>query len=402
MPTNDFVPIAGSAGANVTTQAAYLALVSLLANGFSSGVVDSPSFNKALRQASAIAAGVAQYVADLSGDNVLDDGNAANLLASIKKAVAAQIDAQSGNYALDTGGANASVIAVNPPVTVYPPGMTVRFRKAVSNTGACTLNAGAGALPLNNDVNAALLANDAPAGAVIVASFDATANTWLINTLVPSQALSQTAADARYAAIGTGLKFGSVTAVPVSTVFTQATLAGKALYINAAGATTQTFPVANTMLAGQAVLLRNYGAGLATFVRQGTDAFDGTVDTTTFVLNSKESALAYTDAAGTWFISFFGGATGLVPQTTSDVTVSRALATTYTNGTGRPIWVSVIFNVPAGQGVSLSVNGVVRQSIGNGAATTTTMSLAVQVLPGGTYQAAGTGATTLTNWSENR
>jgi hypothetical protein len=90
--TNDFLPFANSGGANVTSQAAYVALTSLIANGFLSGVAPSAQFNKALRQSTAIAAALAQFIADTSLDNVLDDGNAANLLASLKKSAAALPD----------------------------------------------------------------------------------------------------------------------------------------------------------------------------------------------------------------------------------------------------------------------------------------------------------------------
>lgn len=114
------------------------------------------------------------------------------------EAVQRLIDAQSGNYLLDTGAANAYVVAVNPAITAYTEGLTVRFRVVNGNTGASTLNAGAGAVPLVNDVAGALLSGDAPAGGIISATYDKTLNAFLIDSLVPSQAMSQVAADARY------------------------------------------------------------------------------------------------------------------------------------------------------------------------------------------------------------
>lgn len=111
------------------------------------------------------------------------------------------IEARAGNYALDTGVANAYVIALSPAITAYTNGMTVRFRVANANSAASTLNAGGGVVSLLNDVGAALVTGDLPAGTVVSASFDTVANAFLINSLVPSQALSQTAADARYAAL---------------------------------------------------------------------------------------------------------------------------------------------------------------------------------------------------------
>lgn len=74
MATNDFKPFATSAGANVMSQADYLALAALL-TGFQSGKASSAQVNKALRQATFIASALAQFVSDKSGLDVLDDGD---------------------------------------------------------------------------------------------------------------------------------------------------------------------------------------------------------------------------------------------------------------------------------------------------------------------------------------
>lgn len=120
------------------------------------------------------------------------------------------IDAQSGNYALDTGAANAYVVAINPAITVYTDGMTVRVKAVNTNTGASTLNAGGGAVGLRNDVGAALVAGDVPAGGVFTAVYISSANQFYITGLVPSQAMSQLAADARYAPIIKGKPTGEI------------------------------------------------------------------------------------------------------------------------------------------------------------------------------------------------
>lgn len=130
--------------------------------------------------------------------------------AQVYEAVRRLIDAQSGNYVLDTGVANAYVVALDPAIAAYANGMTVRFRIVNTNTGASTLNAGGGVLPLVNDVGGALLAGDAPAGGVATAVYDLVLNKFLMTSLVPSQAMSQTAADARYAAIINGKKPGDI------------------------------------------------------------------------------------------------------------------------------------------------------------------------------------------------
>ncbi|EGK2837422.1 phage tail protein [Escherichia coli] len=74
MVTNNFKPFATAANANVTAQADWEALPALL-SGFMAGKASSAQVNKAIRQASFIAAALAQYTANKSGLDVLDDGD---------------------------------------------------------------------------------------------------------------------------------------------------------------------------------------------------------------------------------------------------------------------------------------------------------------------------------------
>ncbi|MCK1783431.1 hypothetical protein L9Z73_03360 [Pseudomonas sp. TNT11] len=94
MPTNDFLPFGSAVGANVSTQAEYVALAAR-ANGFTAGTAVSKQLNKAWRQSSVISATLAQFIADQSGNDVLDDGNLAtiqtNLGLAIKAAIASGI-----------------------------------------------------------------------------------------------------------------------------------------------------------------------------------------------------------------------------------------------------------------------------------------------------------------------
>ena len=86
MATNDFLPFAGGAGANVLTQAEWAALAEV-ATGFTSGILPSANLNKAIRQATIIAAMLAQFIADNSGQNAVDDGTTATLEANLKTAI---------------------------------------------------------------------------------------------------------------------------------------------------------------------------------------------------------------------------------------------------------------------------------------------------------------------------
>lgn len=108
-------------------------------------------------------------------------------LTQLKQAIERMIDAQSGNYAIDTGAANAYVVAINPAIAAYSDGMTVRVKIVNANTGASTLNAGGGAVPLVNDVGGALVAGDLPAGGIVTATFISSANKFYVTSLVPSQ-----------------------------------------------------------------------------------------------------------------------------------------------------------------------------------------------------------------------
>ncbi|HHG1512847.1 TPA: hypothetical protein ACPUPB_003712 [Klebsiella pneumoniae] len=86
MPTNDFKAFATGNGANVISQADYLALAALV-SGFSSGKVSSAQVNKALRQATVMANVLAQFIADSANVDVLDDGNTAAILSNLKNSM---------------------------------------------------------------------------------------------------------------------------------------------------------------------------------------------------------------------------------------------------------------------------------------------------------------------------
>lgn len=74
MAINNFKPFALDPNANVTSQADWEALPARL-SGFTAGKASSAQVNKAIRQASFIAAALAQYTANKSGLDVLDDGD---------------------------------------------------------------------------------------------------------------------------------------------------------------------------------------------------------------------------------------------------------------------------------------------------------------------------------------
>lgn len=80
---------------------------------------------------------------DLFG-NLWTAGQAATMLQAV------QGQAQAGNYAADTGVVNAYVCALSPTVSTIVPGMPIRVKIGNTNTGASTLDDGAGPLPIVN------------------------------------------------------------------------------------------------------------------------------------------------------------------------------------------------------------------------------------------------------------
>lgn len=57
---------------------------------------------------------------------------------------AAALQAQAGNYAIDTGSANAYSVSLTPALAAHVVGAPIRFKAANANTGASTFNDGAG------------------------------------------------------------------------------------------------------------------------------------------------------------------------------------------------------------------------------------------------------------------
>lgn len=95
MAANDFLVFGGGAGANVITQVTYSGLTARTA-GFSSGVAQSAQLNKVWRQSSIMAAVLAQFIADLTAQDVIDDGTVSTILANLKAGIGAQAPALVG------------------------------------------------------------------------------------------------------------------------------------------------------------------------------------------------------------------------------------------------------------------------------------------------------------------
>nr|WP_258182589.1 hypothetical protein [Escherichia sp. 20412-1] len=86
MPINNFKAFATGASANVISQDDYEALTALV-TGFTAGKASSAQINKALRQATFIAAALAQFVADTKNTDVLDNGDLSTFVTTLTEAL---------------------------------------------------------------------------------------------------------------------------------------------------------------------------------------------------------------------------------------------------------------------------------------------------------------------------
>ena len=84
---NDFLTFAGGGSALVLSQADYVAAATLRANGFQVGIAEPDQLNKVWRQASIIAAMVAQFIVDETGQPAIDDGTVPTLEANFISAI---------------------------------------------------------------------------------------------------------------------------------------------------------------------------------------------------------------------------------------------------------------------------------------------------------------------------
>ena len=136
---------------------------------------------------------------------------------------------------------------------------------------------------------------------------------------------------------------------------------------------------------GTALPAANGGTGLTTITANNVLLGNGTSALQTVAPGTSANLLT---SNGTTWVSSASTAIG-VGQTWQDVTSSRANATTYTNLTGRSIFVSVLINLATNQSQDLKVNGVVADAASTGTNIVINVMLKAVVPPGATYILSG-------------
>src|ERR1700730_143252 len=181
--TNDFLPFATGAGANVLTPANWAASQARQ-TGFQSGVAPSASFNTAWRQSSFVASMIAQFISDTLAQSVADNGNLAALetkfISAIQQSVGSPAQAAFWHFGRDTGPVNVMQVSASPIITGYSDGIMLAALPHFSNTTSNpTLSAnGLAATVIVHADGTALNVGDIAINTAVVFIYDSIATKW--------------------------------------------------------------------------------------------------------------------------------------------------------------------------------------------------------------------------------
>lgn len=365
----------------------------------------------------------------------------------VLQAVLALIEARSGNYALDTGAANAYVIALSPVITAYAGNFSGSFKAVNANTGASTLNAGGGAIALVNDVGGALVGGDIQANSIVSYNYSFADGKAYITSIVQSQD------DARYGSsqfsIGATVTANALTGMlnPCKLDFRNPILpsgvpinycvAAALSCIVPSGATLGTVSGNTARLvwivaynAGTPVLcVANIAGGLnldettpisPTIISSGATSAGVIYSASAVAANSPFRVVGFCDiyegAAGTWAtapstVQGMGGQAWVsmgslgYGQTYLNVAAGRVLGTTYYNSSGKPIYVNVSVGITTTTQTSIqaTANGISFYGTTSSNSVGNSSSIGFIVPPGASYSVAGAGGTSsISSWVELR
>ena len=456
--TNDFLPFAVGAGANVLSQSDFAALPALN-SGFQAGTAISAQLNKVWRQSSVMSAVLAQFIVNNSGQPAVDDGTTAALLANLNGAIRALTRQQV--VLADTGSANAYAAVNVPAIAALPTssGLVQSVSVANANTGASTyapdglaakpiLGMGLSALqggelpakgvatllyvvaPTVNNGNGAWVLIECTGGAQQIAPATASQHAVQLGQVSQMQTISATvAANALMLTAGpTLLSFRAValtSGVPVQAwipiPLTLSVPSGATL--GTVGGQVSSLALLVAYNGGAPVLcVANVAGGLnldettlisPTTISAASNSASTIYSATSVAANSPFRVVGYvtiTEAtAGAWAIAptlvqgvggqaMAGMQTLGFGQSWQNVVGSRALGTTYYNTTSRPIFLSADIASPSNARITALVNGVPVQSAFASAGADGVVALVIS--PGASYSISG--GTTINAWAELR
>ncbi|WP_321853108.1 glycine-rich domain-containing protein [Burkholderia cenocepacia] len=338
MATNDFLVFGGGSSPNVIDQATYAALAARL-SGFQSGTALSAQLNKVWRQSSIMAAVLAQFTANFSGQNAVDDGTIATLLANLQTAInaagitAPQFDNSTklattafvgraaGNFQtrkyvsgsatlvtsdtgswIEAGGTGPSTITLPAPATSN---LTYTVTNVTSNGTAVTISTPSGSI-YNQASASPTFSLDV--GATVELASDA--SNWTVISHYTRSPIAQTPAQfdsstrlATTAFVQRALgNFGSFSAFNVNTTLT-ASYAGQAIQWYGASGGVITLPPGSSMPSGGALLFFNFGNGPITIATQGADFIWSARNVQPVTLQTGDSLLLVARGSTEWDVA---------------------------------------------------------------------------------------------------
>lgn len=303
--TNDFLPFAAGGAANVLTQAQYAALGSVLTNGFTSGTAVSQQLNKVWRQSSLMSAILGAFVADVTGQNVVDDGTTATILSNLMAAI------MLAGYADDTGAVNAYAITLSPTPLAYYDGMRVGFSTVNANTTTNpTLNVnGLGAITITSSIGGALAVGQLPANTTFHLVYNSVGPRFELQSSngfgITQPQFDNTTKEATTAFVqrALGNMQGTLSVSTTGTTTLTAAHAGMFVNLYAAGAVTVAMPQSSTAQPGSAILVSNYSAAVATVSPYAGDTLNNNNPLASVSIPINGWALFINQGGGVWRVA---------------------------------------------------------------------------------------------------
>ena len=195
-----------------------------------------------------------------------------------------------------------------------------------------------------------------------------------------------------------------ITSSAVSTTLTAADIGGTFFIGGVSAGLTITLPSASiaNIRNGDAVTIVNTNSNAATVAANGSETiYRGTGTVTSFTIQPGDCVVFERQSATQWLITSDASNFGPLGagQTWQNLTGSRALNTSYTNTTGKPMAVSVYWSAGAPAQLNFVAGGVTGDVAGNGS--TGFCTSRVIVPPGATYQLqVASGSATIGAWYE--